>query len=61
MLDWLRCTLTHSSVGGAVADADGEEEELADGLLTTWASSVATAVAVAGRLVAGEVADGNGE
>jgi hypothetical protein len=61
MLDWLRCTLTHSSVGGAVADADGEEEELADGLPTTWASSVAKAVAVAGRLVAGEVADGNGE
>jgi len=49
MLDWLRCTVTHSSVGDAVADPDGEGEELADGLLVTWASSVAVAVAVAGR------------
>jgi hypothetical protein len=35
MLDWLRCTVTHSSVGDVVADPDGEGEELADGLLAT--------------------------
>ncbi len=61
MLDWLRCTVTHSSVGGVVADPDGDGEELADGLLAILASSVAEAVAVADRLVAEDVADGDGE